>query len=125
MNLAAEFHPYGKEKSLQKNKIKFNQREKGEISQKVRDIVNARTIFAPVGCCERCKKNRNGFWRLELAHIDSRNFIEHKTTDTDLLRLCAPSNESGTCHHWVDSCEKGFEWMKEQQIKLLEDKSHV
>lgn len=108
-----------KESQLKKTKIKDNQTDKGKITQKVRDIVNARTIFAPVGCCERCRKNRNGYWTLELAHIDSRKFIDHKTTDTDLLRLCGPSTDSTTCHYWVDSLEIGFEWMKDQQHKLL------
>lgn len=119
MSLADEWNPYSKEKSLFKTKIKDNQTDKGKITQKVRDIVNARTIFAPVGCCERCKNNRHGYMRLELAHIDSRNFIEHKTTENDLLRLCGPSTDSTTCHYWVDSCNDGFEWMKDQQHKLL------
>lgn len=119
MDLSKEWNPYPKTQSLQKVKIKDNQTDKGKIRKSVRDIVNARTIFAPVGCCERCKKNRHGYMRLELAHIDSRNFIEHKTTDTDLLRLCGPSTDSTTCHYWVDSLQIGFEWMKEQQIKLL------
>lgn len=122
MNLAEQFNPCTKESQTAKTKIKDNQTDKGKITQKVRDIVNARTIFAPVGCCERCKKNRHGYMRLELCHVDSRKFIEHKTTDTDLLRLCGPSNDSDTCHFWVDSCELGFEWMKEQQnILLLEE----
>lgn len=119
LNLSTEWNPYGKEKSLFKTKIKDNQTDKGKIRKSVRDIVNARTIFAPIGCCERCKKNRHGYWTLEQAHIDSRNFIGHKTTENDLLRLCGPSTESGTCHHWADSCEAGYQWMKEQQVKLL------
>lgn len=113
------YNPVTKKSQTDKVKIKDNQTDKGKITQKVRDIVNARTIFAPVGCCERCKKNRHGYIRLELAHVDSRKFIDHKTTDTDLLRLCAPSNDSSTCHFWVDSCNEGFEWMKEQQTILL------
>jgi hypothetical protein len=114
-NLANEFHPVNKP---QFKRIKLTQRQKGEISAKVRDIVNARTIFAPVGCCERCKKNRHGFMRLELAHIDSRGSIDHKTTENDLLRLCSPSTDSRTCHYFSHSPE-GYEWMKDQQVKLL------
>lgn len=118
LNLSDTFHPYSKESQLFKEKIKDNQKQKGAIKQSVRDIVNARTIFAPVGCCERCKRNRHGYMRLELAHIDSRKFIEHKTTANDLLRLCSPSTDVTTCHYFSHSPE-GKEWMKEQQAILL------
>ncbi len=90
----------------------------GDIKQSVRDIVNARTIFAPVGCCERCKKNRQGYWTLEQAHIDSRGSISHKTTEFDLVRLCGPSMNSDTCHFFAHS-GKGKEWMYEFQEELL------
>jgi hypothetical protein len=108
-----------KSKSLYNKKVKLSQKEMGEISQKVRDKVNARTSFAPIGCCERCKKNRNGYWTLEQAHIDSRGSIDHKTTEFDLARLCGPSTQSGTCHHFAHTGE-GKAWMYEFQNKLYE-----
>lgn len=117
-NLADQDVPdVSKSKALFKVKIKDNQTDKGKITQKVRDIVNARTIFAPVGCCERCRKNRNGYWTLELAHIDSRGSISHKTTEYDLARLCGPSTDVKTCHGKAHAGDKA--WMYEFQNKLL------
>lgn len=101
-------------------RIKPTQRQLGEISARVRKIVNDRTSFAPIGCCECCLKNRNGFMRLEQAHITSRVRIGHKTTEYDLARLCGPSTQSGTCHHWVESTRQGKEWMMEFESKLRE-----
>jgi hypothetical protein len=107
-----------KQSQLYNKRQKPTQRMMGEISQKVRDKVNARTSFAPIGCCERCKKNRNGYWTLEQAHIDSRGSISHKTTEFDLARLCGPSTQSGTCHFFAHTGE-GKAWMYEFQDNLL------
>lgn len=111
-----------KSKSLYNQPQKPTQRQLGAISAKVRKKVNNRTLFAPVECCERCLRNRNGYIRLELAHIDSRRSINHLTEETDLLRLCGPVGESGTCHDW---CHKNGEvsklWMKAMQNRMRED----
>jgi hypothetical protein len=113
-----------KSKSLYNKRVKLSQRQKGEISAKVRDKVNARTIFAPVGCCECCLKNRHGFMRLELAHIESRRAIDHKTTEFDLVRLCGPSTDVKTCHGKAHTGE-GKVWMYEFQNKLFELSDHL
>lgn len=118
MNIALNACP--KSKSLYNKPVKLSQKQMGDISDKVRKQVNARTLLAPKGCCERCLKNRNGYWTLELAHIDSRGSIDHKTTATDLVRLCGPSSNSATCHGKAHT-GAGKVWMEETQIKLLEE----
>lgn len=110
--------PFSPQPKPRHGRFKMSQRQKGEITAKVRKEVNARTLLAPIGCCERCGRNRNGFWTLELAHIDSRLDIDHKTTRYDLLRLCSPSTNSNTCHFFSHSPE-GKEWMKEIQERLM------
>jgi hypothetical protein len=113
------YNPCTKESQLFNKSQKLSQKQLGDISQRVRDKVNARTSFAPIGCCERCRKNRNGYWTLELAHIDSRGSISHQTTEFDLARLCGPSTDVKTCHGKAHTGE-GKAWMYEFQNKLYE-----
>lgn len=117
MNIALNACP--KSKSLYNKPQEPSQRQMGEISDKVRKEVNNRTTLAPIGCCEGCLKNRNGYMRLELAHVEGRKQISHKTTANDLLRLCGPSTDSRTCHGFAHSGEKGKAWMEDLQERLI------
>lgn len=89
-------------------------RQRGAISDKVRKSVEARSQDR----CERCGKNKSAVMTLEMAHITRRWAIDGETTAKDLVRLCGPSTDSGTCHHWVDYTREGREWMKEFQKSI-------
>lgn len=108
---------YTKDMQTKSVRVQPTQRQMGEINAKVRKQVNDRSMNR----CERCHKHKLSVWTLEQAHIDSRVRITHKTTANDLARLCGPSTESGTCHHWVESTQEGKSWMKAFQSKLLEE----
>ena len=100
----------------QSNRMKHTQKQLGMIRNKYRKKVNHRSQ----DYCEGCQRHKLSCMTLENAHIDGRGTIDHLTTDHDLLRLCGPSTESGTCHHWVHSSEDGKAWMVEQQKRLRE-----
>ncbi len=110
------YRPVTKESQLHRTRIKPTQKQMGDISTKVRKRVNERSN----NCCERCMKHKSAVWTLEQAHITSRVRISHKTTEYDLVRLCGPSTQSGTCHHWVESTRIGKDWLEAFRLKLLE-----
>lgn len=93
---------------------KPTRKQRGEISASVRSKVNERSKDR----CERCGKHKSSVWTLENAHITRRMDIKEKTTEDDLIRLCGPSTQSGTCHHWVESTREGKNWLR--SLKGLE-----
>lgn len=94
---------------------KLTQKQMGAIRNKYRKKVNARSD----DLCEGCGKHKLSCWTLENAHIDGRGVIDHMTTDLDLLRLCGPSTQSGTCHHWVTVTRMGRNYMQDQRERLV------
>lgn len=108
------FYPQPK-RSFPRNKPTAKQR--GAISSSVREEVNKRSQDK----CERCGKHKDSVWTLEQAHIARRWTMDSKCTANDLVRLCGPSSDSSTCHHFADYTRIGREWMEEFQTKLLEE----
>ena len=104
-----------KQSQLYNKRQKPTQRMMGEIRPKVRKKVNERSD----GYCEGCGRHKLNCWTLENAHIDGRGVIDHMTEDTDLLRLCGPSTQSGTCHHYVTVSREGRQYMQDQRERLL------
>lgn len=100
---------------------KLTQRQLGDISNTVRKRVNTRSAINGYERCEGCHKNKLACWTLENAHIESRGSISHKTSEFDLLRLCGPSTQSGTCHHYVESSREGKQYMLDQRERLKKD----
>lgn len=90
-------------------------KQRGAISSSVRQQVNIRSRDR----CERCGKHISNVWTLEQAHIKRRWAMEGKCTANDLVRLCGPSSNSSTCHHFADYTRAGREWLVEFQTKLL------
>jgi hypothetical protein len=107
-----------KEQQLYRKRVKPTQKQMGAISAKVRMTVNNRSAETGYPRCEGCHKNKSACWTLENAHVEGRRSISHKTTEYDLLRLCGPSTDSGTCHHFVESTKQGKQYMKDQRDRL-------
>lgn len=114
MNLAN--HPV---RSVPKPSFKRNKptaKQRGDISAKVRKVVNERSN----DCCERCGKHKLSVMTLENAHITRRRNIEVKTTSKDIIRLCGPSTDSRTCHYWADKTREGRQWLRKLSERLEE-----
>ena len=92
---------YSKEEQLKKNRIKLTQKQKGDISNKVREEVKERSN----NICEICLRKK----AFHLAHITSRKRIEHKTKAKDLLHSCIE------CHLWLDNTKEGKEYKEKRK----------
>jgi hypothetical protein len=111
MSINYEYLPYTKEQQVTKKRSKKTAKQRGSISPAVRREVEIRSN----DCCERCGKHKSAVWTLEMAHITRRWAIQSETTANDLVRLCGPSSDSSTCHHFADYTREGREWMKQFQ----------
>lgn len=114
--MLGEWNPVYKPKH---KRIKPTQKQKGNISNSIRKKVNKRSEVDGYPRCEGCHKNKSACMTLENAHIESRGSIDHMTTENDLLRLCGPSTDSGTCHHYVESTKAGKQYMRDQREHLI------
>lgn len=113
-----QLNAVSKEDQLHNKRVKLTQKQKGDISNAVRKIVNDRSAETGYPRCEGCHKNKSACWTLENAHVEGRGSIPNKTTEYDLLRLCGPSTQSGTCHHYVESTKQGKQYMLDQRDRL-------
>ncbi|WP_068505900.1 hypothetical protein [Paenibacillus kribbensis] len=89
------FHPVDKPGASVR--VKLTQKQKGDISNKVRKKVRERSE----GYCEvmiKCKGAR----AVQQAHITGRGHIDHKTTELDLLDSCL------ACHKYLDEHPEGI-----------------
>jgi hypothetical protein len=78
------------------------QRQLGDISEKVRKQVDARSG----GICEvrvRC----NGAPAVQQAHLIGRRLIDHKTTAEDLRDACL------ACHKYLDETPEGIRYKRQ------------
>lgn len=90
--------PYPKSKQVAKTRVKPTQRQKGTISNKVRQEVFERSG----GACERCDSQR----ALHMAHIIGRKQIDHVTIEGDLVHVCV------ACHKWMDETPEGIQFKR-------------
>jgi hypothetical protein len=86
--------PYSKERQLKRVRIRPTQRQKGEISTKVRKEVRERSS----GVCELCESSE----ALQMAHLIGRKQLSGMTTTKILLHVCVP------CHKFLDEDPKGI-----------------
>ncbi|KWX71581.1 hypothetical protein AMQ84_27020 [Paenibacillus riograndensis] len=80
----------------------LTQRQMGDISDKVRKEVHARSG----GICEvriRC----HGSPAVQQAHITGRPHLNHKTTADDLRDSCL------ACHNWLDETPEGIRYKRQ------------
>lgn len=95
-----------KKQQLYNKRIKPTQRQKGAISNKVREKVKERSG----GICERCSSQR----ATDMAHIIGRKQIDHVTSEKDLLHVCVP------CHRWLDETPEGINYKRRIQDERTE-----
>jgi hypothetical protein len=82
--------------------VKQTQKQKGDISDKVRKEVKERSG----GVCE-VQLKCTGAFGLQMAHVIGRKQIAHKTTANDILHSCVE------CHVYLDTTPDGIQWKKD------------
>lgn len=84
-----------------------------KITNKVRDEVLRRSE----GKCERC--GRTNAYAFEMAHLIQASQLGRGDDPANVVLLCGPSTNSGTCHHFADYSKKGSEWRMEKRKELI------
>lgn len=108
-----EFLPVPKPKF---KRIKKTARQRGEVTKAIYNEAWMRSG----GRCERCGKGEYEVWTLDAAHVERRwRSSQDGIGPEDILILCGPSVQSGTCHHWADYNREGREWLlhKREEVR--------
>lgn len=107
-----------KEQKINHNRNAPRLRDRGRVRPEVYNAAYERAG----GRCERCGYKDGTIdpsgqkWGLEAAHAVRRRHLEETTVD-DIIMLCGPSVNTGTCHNFADYSREGRNWMIEH-IKL-------
>lgn len=94
---------YTKEQQIGK-RYKQKRSQKTRITQKVRKEVKRRSQ----GKCERC--GTTSAWSFEMAHLIQASQGGRGDDPANIVLLCGPSVNTGTCHNVADYTAKGREW---------------
>ncbi|MDQ0158981.1 HNH endonuclease [Alkalibacillus salilacus] len=108
---------YTKEQQLGKRKSR-KQKDKTRITAKVRKEVKRRSG----GRCERCGITNP--WMFQMAHLEQASHVGPGDDPTNIVLLCGPSVNTGTCHDFADSTKEGREWRKRKRQELIEFYQH-
>ncbi len=105
---------YSKEEQLRSTRIKPKQGDYTRITPKARKEVYRRSNQR----CECC--GRSQAYAFEVAHLRNASQFGSGSSPANLVLLCGPKVNNGTCHWWVDSTTEGREW-KREKMKELQD----
>lgn len=98
---------------LKHRRNKPKQSTRTRITNKVRQEVLRRSE----GKCERCGRSRS--YAFEMAHLVSASQLGSGGDPANIVLLCGPSVNSGTCHHFADYTKEGKEWRMNKRKELV------
>lgn len=84
------------------------------ITKEVRSEVLRRSE----GKCERCGRSR--CYAFEMAHLEQASAMGRGDTAYNIVLLCGPSTNTGTCHNFADYTAEGREWRMNKRKELKE-----
>lgn len=84
------------------------------ITQAVRKEVESRSGRR----CERCGRSRA--YAFEMAHLIRASQGGRGDDPANVVLLCGPSVNSGTCHHFADYTKEGREWRMQKRKELMD-----
>ena len=103
---------YSKEQQLKSNRIKPKRRNLTRITQKVRREVERRSA----GKCERC--GRTSAYCFEMAHLQNASNGGAGSDPSNIVLLCGPKVNIGTCHNYADETSAGRHWKMRKKAEL-------
>jgi len=106
------FNPQPKS-GIKHKRIKPLRRNITRITKEVSDEVLRRSE----GKCERCGRSRA--YAFERAHLVQASQGGSGSDPANIVLLCGPSVNKGTCHWFADSTAEGREWRKAKRKELL------
>lgn len=83
------------------------------ITQNVRNEVLRRSE----GKCERCGRTRS--YAFEMAHLVQASHLGRGDDPANVVLLCGPSVNTGTCHNFADYTSDGREWRTQKRKELI------
>lgn len=89
------------------------QRNRTRITQKVREEVMERSG----GKCERCGRSRA--YAFEYAHLQKASQMGRGDDPANIVLLCGPSVNTGTCHNFADYTAEGRKWRMKKRKELM------
>ncbi|API92681.1 MULTISPECIES: hypothetical protein [unclassified Virgibacillus] len=95
-----------------------HKRIKPKVGNKTKITTKAREeVYRRAGRkCEIC--GRTNPWCFEVAHLVSAGQVGSGADPANLLLVCGPSVNSGTCHHFLDSTKEGREYKMKKHEEL-------
>lgn len=85
-----------------------------KITNKVRKEVQIRSE----GKCERC--GRTTAYAFEMSHLIQASQGGSGSDPANIVLLCGPSVNTGTCHNFADYTAAGREWRMQKRKELIE-----
>lgn len=109
------FHPVPKPKYDRRSRT---QAQETRITAKVTKEAYRRASGSGYVRCEHCGCSRPKF-RFERCHMNNASQRGTGRAPWNILVLCGPSNQVGTCHHWADTTVEGRDWKAAKQAELF------
>src|SRR5690625_1045032 len=107
------FNPQPKS-GIKHKRIKPLRRNVTRITKEVSDEVMRRSG----GVCERCGRSRA--YAFERSHLVQASRGGSGSDPANIVLLCGPSTNTGTCHNFADYTAKGREWRMKKRKELIE-----
>ena len=89
--------------------------KQGQLS-KITPSVRVEVLERSEGKCERCGVTTA--YSFEVAHLVQASQGGVGNDPKNVVLLCGPSVNSGTCHHFADYSKKGREWRMKKHDEL-------
>lgn len=89
--------------------------KRGNVS-KITNKARQEVIKRSEGKCERCGRSRS--YAFEVSHLVQASQGGRGDDPANLVLLCGPSVNTGTCHNFADYTAKGREWRMQKRKEL-------
>jgi hypothetical protein len=90
---------------------------KAGTRSKITKAVNDEVMRRSEGRCERC--GRSQAYAFERAHLIQSSQGGRGDEPYNIVLLCGPSVNTGTCHNFADYTAKGREWRMAKRKELI------
>jgi len=89
--------------------------KRGQLSR-ITPAVRREVLYRSEGCCERCGRSRS--YAFEMAHLIQASQGGRGDDPANVVLLCGPSVNTGTCHNFADYTAEGREWRMQKHEEL-------
>lgn len=89
--------------------------KRGSIT-KITNKVRQEVLNRSEGKCERCGKSRA--YAFEMSHLVQASQGGRGDDPANIVLLCGPSVNTGTCHNFADYTKEGKEWRMKKREEL-------